>query len=30
MGDVGFEESVEGDQSWAVAFERFRTGKAIP
>jgi hypothetical protein len=30
MRDVGFEESVEGDASWAVAFERFRKGKAIP
>jgi hypothetical protein len=30
MREVGFEDSVEGDASWAVAFERFRKGKAIP
>lgn len=30
MREVGFEESVEGDTSWAIAFERFRKGKAIP
>ena len=30
MREAGFEESVEGDASWSVAFERFRKGKAIP
>lgn len=30
MRDVGFEESVEGDASWAIAFERLRKAKAIP
>ena len=30
MREVGFDESVEGDKSWAIAFERFRKGKVIP